>query len=84
MQDDTIQIGTKNQEKSLDFNEIQNPYVRAYLGAPIHRMAPKIGRNDICTLENKKFKNCCGKDGYNFCKKLLVNYLQEAYNQKNA
>ena len=68
----------------LDFNQIENPYVRAYIGAPIHRMAPKMGRNDICLMENKKFKNCCGKDGYNFCKKLLVNYLEEAYKNKNG
>lgn len=84
MEDQTPISGEGNQERVIDFNTIDHPYVRAYVGAPIHRMAPKMGRNDMCHLEGKKFKNCCGKNGYNFCKKMLVNYLQEAYNQKNA
>jgi hypothetical protein len=78
------QVSGESPKTEFDFNQIQNPYVRAYVGAPIHRMAPKMGRNDICLMEGKKFKNCCGKDGYNFCKKLLVNYLEEAYKNKNG
>lgn len=82
----------KNQEqdfagtlgKEIDFNQIENPYVRAYDTSPIHRMAPKMGRNDICPLESKKFKHCCGKNGYNFCKKLLVDYLEQACKNKNG
>jgi hypothetical protein len=50
-------------------------YVRATDRSPIYRLAPKVGRNSICPFENKKFKNCCGKDGSNHCKKLLSDYL---------
>lgn len=50
-------------------------YVRATDRSPIYRLAPKVSRNYICPLENKKFKNCCGKDGSNHCKKLLTEYL---------
>lgn len=52
-------------------------YVRATDNSPIYRLAPKMSRNDICGLENIKFKNCCGKDGSNFCKKLLKNYIDD-------
>lgn len=74
-----------NQEdQKIDFNHIDTPYIRAYQGAPIHRIAPKMGRNDICSLECKKFKNCCGKEGYDFCKKMLVNYLEEIAKKQNG
>lgn len=70
--------------KKNDFSHIDTPYVRAYQGAPIHRVAPKMGRNDICSLEGKKFKNCCGKEGYDFCKKMLMNYLEEVAKKQNG
>jgi len=67
------------------FNQIQSPYLRAYEGAPIHRIAPKMNRNDACPLENKKFKKCCVAEGYDFCKKLLMNYLEsEGQKLKNG
>lgn len=53
-----------------------SPYVRPYERGPIHRLTPKVGRNDICPLEGKKFKNCCGKHGYNYCVKLYNNYIE--------
>lgn len=35
---------------------------------PIQRTGPKLGRNDPCPLDlNKKFKNCCGANGLNYC-----------------
>jgi hypothetical protein len=52
------------------------PYVRAFEGAPIHRIAPKMQRNDICSIESKKFKNCCGKDGHNYCKRLFNQFVE--------
>jgi len=61
----------------IDFASI-NPYVRGYERAPMHRIAPKMGRNDFCPTENKKFKNCCGKDGKNFCYKMLSRFLEKA------
>jgi hypothetical protein len=70
--------------KKIDFNHIDTPSVRAYHGAPIHRVAPKMGRNDICSLEGKKFKNCCGKEGYDFCKKMLINYLEQVAEKQNG
>jgi hypothetical protein len=50
-------------------------YVQPYFRGPIRRLAPKIQRNDLCQINNKKFKKCCGVDGSNFCKKLLTDYL---------
>ena len=30
---------------------------------PVHRAAPKIGRNDPCPCgSGKKYKKCCGKE----------------------
>lgn len=55
-------------------------YVRATDRSPIYRLAPKVNRNTICVFENKKFKNCCGKDGSNHCKKLLSDYLNNLQN----
>lgn len=53
-----------------------SPYVRPYERGPIHRLTPKVGRNSICPLENKKFKNCCGKQGYNYCVRLYNEYIE--------
>lgn len=52
-------------------------YVQPYFRGPIRRLAPKMQRNDHCSINNKKFKKCCGADGSNFCKKLLSNYLNQ-------
>ena len=70
--------------EKIDFSHVDTPYIRAYEGAPIHRVAPKMGRNDLCPLEGKKFKNCCGKEGYDFCKKMLVNYLEGIAKKQNG
>lgn len=59
------------------------PYLQAYESAPIHRIAPKMGRNDICPLKNIKFKKCCGANDLDFCQKLLANYF-ESQLKKNA
>jgi hypothetical protein len=61
----------------VDFSSVK-PYTCPFVGGPIHRIAPKIGRNEYCSLENKKFKNCCGKDGRNFCYKMLSNFLEKS------
>ena len=55
--------------------EWTTPYVQAHFRAPVRRLAPKMQRNDLCQINNKKFKKCCGADGSNFCKKLLTDYL---------
>lgn len=64
-----------------------NPYARATPFSPVVRVLPKIGRNTLCPLENKKFKNCCGKSGQDFCTKAkenLENYINELKtNQKS-
>lgn len=52
-------------------------YVQPYFRGPLRRLAPKMQRNDLCQINNKKFKKCCGADGSNFCKKLLGDYLNE-------
>lgn len=52
------------------------PYLQAYDGAPIHRIAPKMGRNDVCPIKNIKFKKCCGATNIDFCSKLLANYFE--------
>jgi hypothetical protein len=52
-------------------------YVQPYFRGPIRRLAPKMQRNDNCSINNKKFKKCCGADGSNFCKKLLSDYLDQ-------
>jgi len=57
--------------------ENNNLYVQPYFRGPIRRLAPKMHRNDICSINNIKFKKCCGADGGNFCKKLLKDYLNE-------
>lgn len=51
------------------------PYLRAYDSAPIHRITKKINRNEICPYTNLKFKKCCGKNGKNFCPKLIQDYI---------
>lgn len=70
----TEEIKQENQEE-LNLNNFR-PYVRAFEGAPVHRIAPKMQRNEICPLEKKKFKNCCGKDGHNYCKRLFNEFLE--------
>lgn len=67
----------------IDFSSVK-PYVQPYFGGPIHRIAPKMGRNDYCHLEGKKFKNCCGKDGRNFCYKMLANFLEKASDSSSS
>jgi hypothetical protein len=52
-------------------------YIRGTDNSPIHRLAPKLGRNYLCPLEGKKFKRCCGIDGSNFCKKLLNQFIEK-------
>jgi hypothetical protein len=81
---ETEHIISSSSTEKIDFNHVDTPYIRAYAGAPIHRVAPKMGRNDLCSLENKKFKHCCGKEGYDFCKKMLVNYLEEIAKKQNG
>ena len=57
-----------------------NPYARATPFSPIVRVFPKINRNTPCPMTNKKFKNCCGASGQDFCaraKENLENYLNE-------
>jgi hypothetical protein len=54
-------------------------YVRATDKSPIYRLAPKLNRNYVCPLENKKFKKCCGLDGSNHCKKLLNDFMEKKY-----
>lgn len=60
----------------IDFSSIK-PYVQPYERGPIHRIAPKMGRNEYCSIESKKFKDCCGKNGNNFCHKMLATFLEK-------
>ena len=57
-----------------------SPYARATPFTPVVRVLPKIGRNSKCPLEGKKFKDCCGASGQDFCNKAkenLENYVNE-------
>ena len=46
----------------------------------LRNATPKISRNSACPIDfNKKFKKCCGKDGVNFCRKLLEKEMQDHY-----
>jgi hypothetical protein len=69
-----------NQENNDQVKLDHSPYARATFFSPIVRVLPKIGRNALCPLESKKFKNCCGKSGQDFCTKAkenLENYINE-------
>jgi hypothetical protein len=59
-------MNKENIEKLLASN---NPYARATEFSPIVRIYPKFPRNLICQFSGKKFKNCCGQSGQDFCEK---------------
>ena len=67
-----------------------NPYARATPFSPVVRVLAKIGRNTRCPIEGKKFKDCCGKSGQDFCTKAkenlenYVNELREKHNDKSS
>jgi len=73
-----------------DSNSIQikiTPYARATEFHPIVRVLPKIKRNAYCSIENKKFKKCCGASGQDFCEKARENlekYLNDLKNVKSS
>jgi len=73
-------------EENTKITLANNPYARATDFSPVVRILPKIGRNTLCPLENKKFKNCCGKSGQDFCAKAkenLENYINELKSKNN-
>lgn len=75
-----------NQENKDIVKLDHTPYARATFFSPVVRVLPKIGRNAICPLEGKKFKNCCGKSGQDFCTKAkenLENYINELKAKNN-
>jgi hypothetical protein len=60
-------------------------YARATEFSPIVRIYPKISRNTICPSSGKKFKNCCGQMGQDFCDKArdsLKEHLMKLVNEK--
>lgn len=60
-------------------------YARATEFSPIVRIYPKIPRNTICPYSGKKFKNCCGQMGQDFCDKArdaLKEHLMKIVNEK--
>ncbi|NBP01168.1 MAG: hypothetical protein EBU90_13725 [Proteobacteria bacterium] len=65
-------VDNKDEEIMID---ALSPYLRAYDMAPIHRISKKISRNEICPYSNVKFKRCCGKDGKNFCPRMIQEYI---------
>jgi len=67
----------KNTEDLTFTPESVNVYVQPYMYGPIRRLAPKVNRNELCPINNIKFKKCCGANGSNFCKKMLSDYLNE-------
>jgi hypothetical protein len=48
-----------------------SPYARGCEFSPIVRVVKKIKRNQVCPINNTKFKKCCGKTGQNFCNKSI-------------
>lgn len=67
----------KNTESPTFSPDSVSLYVQPYMHGPIRRLAPKVNRNQLCPVNNVKFKKCCGADGSNFCKKMLSDYLNE-------
>lgn len=60
-------------------------YARATEFSPIVRIYPKISRNATCPYSGKKFKNCCGQMGQDFCDKArdaLKEHLMKLVNEK--
>lgn len=60
-------------------------YARATEFSPIVRIYPKISRNTVCPYSGKKFKNCCGQMGQDFCDKArdaLKEHLMKLVNEK--
>lgn len=60
-------------------------YARATEFSPIVRIYPKISRNTVCPYSGKKFKNCCGQMGQDFCDKArdaLKEHLMKIVNEK--
>jgi hypothetical protein len=59
-------MNKENVDKLINSN---NPYARGTEFSPIVRIYPKISRNTVCPSSGKKFKNCCGQTGQDFCDK---------------
>jgi len=59
-------MNKENIDKLINSN---NPYARATEFSPIVRIYPKFPRNIVCHFSGKKFKNCCGQSGQDFCEK---------------
>jgi hypothetical protein len=76
-----------NEEKTSQKIVLPNsPYARATPFSPVVRVLTKIGRNIRCPIEGKKFKDCCGKTGQDFCikaKENLENYINELKEKNN-
>jgi hypothetical protein len=63
------------------------PYGRATDFSPIVRVLPKIKRNAVCPFSGKKFKNCCGARGQDYCnrsKENLEKYLNDLKNKNTS
>jgi hypothetical protein len=73
----------KEQTKTISSINLDKvgPYIAINQHAPIKRMAPKIGRNEYCHSEGKKFKHCCGREGINFCRKSYKDFLNKMVEQ---
>lgn len=85
----------ENEAKNIDNKEKEaenvpvtwgnTPYGRATEFSPIVRVFPKIKRNAVCPFSGKKFKNCCGVNGQDYCnraKENLEKYLTDLKNKK--
>lgn len=70
-------MNSERVEKLLASN---NPYVRATEFSPIVRIYPKFPRNLVCQFSGKKFKNCCGQSGQDFCEKAKDSLKQHLTN----
>ena len=76
---------SEEQKENINFTpDNVQLYVQPYMMGPIRRLAPKMKRNDICSVNNTKFKKCCGSDGSNYCKKLLADYLNDIQTQNKS
>jgi len=48
----------------------------------LRNITKKMQRNDTCPINfDKKFKKCCGKEGINFCRKLLSKEMEENFDK---
>lgn len=76
-------MNNEEQDPNQVLEQNISPYIQPYFRGPIRRLAPKMSRNEYCHINNIKFKKCCGADGSDFCKRLLMDYIDQIKEKHN-